>query len=146
MTDSVSQNMSHTYRFDVSVCIGPISSLLTSANHSKTFCMLRTRDATASCQNSTQWTGKFLLLLWLPDEGLEKISGYVHVNKTSCLYESAVRTWILDDRISEEITSTPVLQKWDWKQHPLIKSTLAALESAGCDGGTRRLEDWVGYS
>ena len=37
--------MSHTYRFDVSVCIGPISSLLTSANHSKTFCMLRTRDA-----------------------------------------------------------------------------------------------------
>ena len=45
MTDSVSQNMSHTYRFDVSVCIGPISSLLTSANHSKTFCMLRTRDA-----------------------------------------------------------------------------------------------------
>ena len=29
----------------------------------------------------------------------------------------------------------------EWKQHSLINSILAA-----CDGGTRRLEDWVGNS
>ena len=42
----------------------------------------------------------------------------------------------------------PVLpgKNGDWKQHPLIKTIFAdcELESASCDGGTRRLEDWVG--
>ena len=37
-------------------------------------------------------------------------------------------------------------QNGDWRQHPLIKSIFAACESARCDGGTRRLEDWVGNS
>ena len=38
----------------------------------------------------------------VPDEGLVKISGYVHhsvhVNKASRLYESAFRTWMRDDQ------------------------------------------------
>ena len=34
----------------------------------------------------------------------------------------------------------------DCRQHSLIKSIFAACESAGCDGGTRHLEDWVGKS
>ena len=40
--------------------------------------------------------------------GLAKISGDVHVNKASRLYESAVQTWILDARISVAIEWTPV--------------------------------------
>ena len=46
----------------------------------------------------------------VPDKDLAKISGYVHVNKASRLYESAVRTWILDDRISGKIEWTLVCQ------------------------------------
>ena len=69
----------------------------------------------------------------VPDEGLAKISGYVHVNKASRLYGSAVRTWILDDRISGEIEWTPVLpgkmgtggnihpSRQHWRQHPLMQ-------------------------
>ena len=57
----------------------------------------------------------------------------MHVNTASHdshLYESAVRTWILDsdDRFSGEIEWTPVLPG-DWKQHQLIKSIFAACES-----------------
>ena len=72
-----------------------------------------------------------------------KIPGYLHVDKASCLYETTVRTWILDERIIGEIEWTPVLpgKHGDWRQHPLIKCIFAA-----CDSGTRRLEDWVGKS
>ena len=75
-----------------------------------------------------------------------KISGYFHDDKASRLYETTVRTWILDERIIGEIEWTPVLRlllgrHGDWKQHPLIKSIFAA-----CDGSTRRLGDWVGNS
>ena len=59
------------------------------------------------------------------------------------LYEATVQTWIFDDRTSGEIEWTPVLpgKNRDCRQHPTIKSIFAA-----CDGGTRRLEDWVGKS
>ena len=35
----------------------------------------------------------------------------------------------------------PARRHGDWRQHPAIKSIVAA-----CDDGTRRLEDWVGKS
>ena len=50
----------------------------------------------------------------------------------SHLYESAVRTFILDDQISGEIEWTPVLS---------VKCIFAA-----CDGGTRRLLDLIDRS
>ena len=86
----------------------------------------------------------------VPENGIAKIDGYLHVNKTSLLADTAVRTWIFDDRIVGEIIWTPILpgRNGDWRQHSLIRSTFAASE--GCDGGTntgtRRLEDWVGKS
>ena len=43
------------------------------------------------------------------DEGLVKISVYLHVDKASRLYETTVRTWILDERIIGEIEWTLVL-------------------------------------
>ena len=66
----------------------------------------------------------------MPDEGLAKISGYVHVSKTSRLYESAVRTWILDDRINGEIEWTPDLpgKNGDWNlSGSNIRSSRASL-------------------
>ena len=45
----------------------------------------------------------------VPDEGLVKISGYLHVDKASRLYETTLRTWILDEQIIGEIEWTPVL-------------------------------------
>ena len=79
----------------------------------------------------------------LPDDGIAKISGYLHVDKKGKLSETAVRKWISDDRIKGEVVWTPVNpgKNGDWKQEPLINGILAA-----CDGGTRRLEDWVGNS
>ena len=79
----------------------------------------------------------------LPEDGIAKISGYLHVDKKSQLPESAVRTWIVDDRIKGDVQWTPIHpgKNGDWKQEPLISGILAA-----CDGGTRRLEDWVGSS
>ena len=59
------------------------------------------------------------------------------------LYVATVQTWIFDDWISGEIEWTAVLpgKNRDWRKDPLIKSIFAA-----CDGGTRRLEDWVDKS
>ena len=37
--------------------------------------------------------------------------------------------------------ASPSRQTWDWRQQQLIKSIFAA-----CDGGTLRLEEWVGKS
>ena len=31
----------------------------------------------------------------MPEDGLAKIFGYLHVNKTAMLYEATVQTWIL---------------------------------------------------
>jgi hypothetical protein len=79
----------------------------------------------------------------LPEDGLAPISGYLHTNNRFLLTDAAVRGWIFDDRIIEEIVWTPIHpgKNGDWKQHSLIKSIFAA-----CDGGTRRLEEWVGNS
>ena len=33
----------------------------------------------------------------VPDNGIAKIDGYLHVNKTSLLADTAVRPWIFDD-------------------------------------------------
>ena len=56
------------------------------------------------------------------DEGLVKISGCIHVIKASSLSESAVWTWIVDERISEEMDAGFAGQNGDSKQHPLLKS------------------------
>ena len=58
------------------------------------------------------------------------------------LYAATVETWICD-QISGEIEWTAVLpgKNRDWRQHPAIKSIFAA-----CDGGIRRLQDWMGKS
>ena len=79
----------------------------------------------------------------LPQDGLARISGYLHTKPQFILTEPAVRNWIFDDQIKGEVQWTPVFpgKNGDWKQHSLINSILAA-----CDGGTRRLEDWVGDS
>ena len=79
----------------------------------------------------------------VPDNCLVKISGYLHVKKECPLYESTVREWIIDDRIRGEIEWTRILpgRNKSWKQHPLIQNIFSA-----CDGGSRRLEDWVGNS
>jgi hypothetical protein len=86
----------------------------------------------------------------LPEDGLARISGYLHTNKQTLLADSAVRTWIFDDRIIGEIVWTPILpgKNGDWKQHSLIRSIVAACEDrdGGTDIGTRRLEEWVGKS
>jgi len=78
-----------------------------------------------------------------PQDGLARISGYLHASKRFLITENTVRAWILDDRISGEIEWTPVMpgRNESWKQHPLIQSILAA-----CENGTRRLEDWIGNS
>ena len=59
----------------------------------------------------------------LPEDGIAKISGYLHVNKTSQLPEAAVREWIVDDRIIGEVEWTPVFPgiNGDWRQHSLIR-------------------------
>jgi hypothetical protein len=90
----------------------------------------------------------------LPEDGLARISGYLHTNNSAALRDAAVRTWIFDDRIIGEIVWTPIMpgKNGNWRQHSLIRSIIAACE--GCDGGTdtgtgtpgRRLEDWVGKS
>jgi hypothetical protein len=45
----------------------------------------------------------------LPEDGLARISGYLHTNKQTLLADSGVRTWIFDDRIIGEIVWTPIL-------------------------------------
>ena len=76
-----------------------------------------------------------------PGVGFAQISGYVHDKNKCNITEATVRTWIFDDRFRGEIEWRPDLpgKLGDWTQHPLIKSIVAA-----CDGGTRRLEVWVG--
>ena len=44
----------------------------------------------------------------LPEDGLVRISGYLHTKPQFVLTDSAVRTWISDDRIKGEIEWTPV--------------------------------------
>ena len=69
----------------------------------------------------------------LPDDGIAKISGYLHVNKTGKLAEAVVRTWISDDRIKGEVEWTPVFRTFSWQKWglSLIRDILAA-----CDGGS----------
>ena len=79
----------------------------------------------------------------LPEDGLARISGYLHTKPQYVPRASAVQQWISDDRIKGEVEWTPVFpgKNGDWKQDSIINSILAA-----CDGGTRRLADWVGNS
>ena len=108
-SDSKSRNMSKTYRFDVSVHTGPLSSQEDVCESFKG--ILRAADARTKINGLENCSFSYNV----PDEGLAKISGYIHVNKASKisgyipvnkasrLSESAVRTRILDDRISGEI-------------------------------------------
>ena len=135
MTDSKSRIMSQTYRSDVSV--RPLSSLNDVCESFKE--ILRAADARIKICGLENCSFSYDV----PDEGLVKISGYLHVDKGSRLYETTVRTWILDERIIGEFEWTLDLpgRRGEWRQQPIIKSIFAA-----CDGGTRRLEDWVGNS
>ena len=91
--------MSCTYRFDVSMRMGP---LLSHEDVRESFReILNAADARIKLNGLENCSFSYDV----PDEGLAKISGYLHVNKASRLYGSAVRTLILNDRISGEIES-----------------------------------------
>ena len=47
----------------------------------------------------------------LPEDGLARISGYLHTNKQTLLADSAVRTWIFDDRIIKGILNESILNE-----------------------------------
>jgi hypothetical protein len=84
----------------------------------------------------------------LPEDGLARISGYLYTNKQILLADSAVQTWIFDDRIIGEIVWTPILpgKNGNWKQHLLIIRGIVAACDGGTATGTSRLEEWVGKS
>ena len=86
MTDSESRNRSHTYRFDVSVHMGPLSSHEDVCQSFKE--ILNAADARIKLNRLENCSFSYDV----PDEGLAKISGYLHVNKASRLYGSAVWT------------------------------------------------------
>ena len=88
ITDGKSQNRSHTYRFDVSVRMGPLSSQDDVCKSFKE--ILRAADARLKIKGLETCSFSYDV----PDDGLAEISGYLHVNKASRMYESAVRTWI----------------------------------------------------
>ena len=137
MTDSKSRNMSHTYRFDVSVRQDP---LLSQGNVCELFKdILRAVNARIKISGLENCAFPYDL----PDGSNENMSGYVHVNKASRLTETGVSTWKFDERIIGEIEKIPVMscRLRDWRQKQPITSFFAA-----CDSGTRRLEDWVGSS
>ena len=93
MTGSKSQIISRTYRFDVLVYTGPLSSQDDVCGSFKE--ILRAADARIKISGRENCFFSFDV----PDEGFVKISGYLHVDKASRLYETTVRTWILDERI-----------------------------------------------
>ena len=55
----------------------------------------------------------------VPEDGLEQISGYVHVKNKCNIAEATSKTWIFDDRIHGEFEWRPVLpgKLGDWTQH-----------------------------
>ena len=135
-----------TWRFDVNVQVGPLS------NQDEICDLFRGILNESKARTEISGLEQSSFSYDLPEDGLARISGYLHTNKHTELRDSAVRTWIFDDRIIGEIVWTPILpgKNGNWRQHSLIRSIVAACE--GCDGGTdtgtgtRRLEDWVGKS
>ena len=111
MTDNKSRIMSQRYRFDVSVRMGPLSSQDDVCESFKE--ILLAADARIKISGLENCSFSYDV----PDEGLVKISGYLHVDKASRLYETTVLTWILDERIIGEIEWTPVLpgRHGDWR-------------------------------
>ena len=105
MTDSRSRNRSQTYRFDVSVRMGPFKL----SSHKDVCESFRELLNAADARIKLNGLENCFFSYDVPYEGLAKISGYLHVNKASRLYGSAVLIWIIDDRISGEIEWTPVL-------------------------------------
>ena len=91
MTDSKSQDMSRSYRLDVSVHLDPLSSQDDVCQLFKD--ILRAADARIKIGGLENCAFAYNL----PDDGVAKISGYMHVNKASRLTE--VSTWIFDERI-----------------------------------------------
>ena len=104
MSDSKSRNMSQTYRFDFFlVRMGPLSSEDDVCKSFKEILQLTMPEL-----KSVDWK-----IAPSPTMCLVKISGYLHVEKASRLYETTVRTWILDERTIAirfigEIEWTPV--------------------------------------
>ena len=64
----------------------------------------------------------------LPEDGLARISGYLHTNKQTLLADSAVRTWIYDGRIIGEIVWTPIMPGKKWLS---LADTSAAVKAHG---------------
>ena len=79
MTDSESRNRSHTYRFDVLVSMGPLSS------HEDVCESFKENLNAADARINLNGLENCSFFYDVPDEGLEKISGCVHVNKASRL-------------------------------------------------------------
>ena len=139
---------SRTWRFDVNVQVGPLS------NQEAVCDLFRGILNESNARTEIRGLEQSSFSYDLPEDGLARISGYLHTNNSAALRDAAVRTWIFDDRIIGEIVWTPIMpgKNGNWRQHSLIRSIIAACE--GCDGGTdtgtgtpgRRLEDWVGKS
>ena len=89
MTDSKSRSMSHTYRFDVSVRLHPLSSQDDVCELFKDIFRADARIKISGLENCT-------FSYDLHDYGLATISGYMPVNKPSRLTETGVSTGIFD--------------------------------------------------
>ena len=97
--------MTRTYRFDAVLSIGAYSSqddVCTLFNS----ILKAAQDGDGTLGGLEQCSFSY----GMPEDGLAKISGYVHVNKTNTITEAAARGWICDDRIiGGDVEWRPVL-------------------------------------
>ena len=86
-----------TWRFDVDVRVGPLS------NHDDVCDLFKGILNESMARTEISGLKESSFSHDLPDYGLARISGYLHTNKQTLLADSAVRTWIFDDRIIGEL-------------------------------------------
>ena len=119
-----------TWRFDVDVRVGPWS------NHDDIRDLFKGILNESMARTEISGLKESSFSHDLPEDGLTRISGYLHTNKRILLADSAVRVWIFNYQIIGEIVWTPILpgKNGNWKQHSLIRSIVADCEDR--DGGT----------
>ena len=108
---------SRTLRFDFTVQMDPLSSQAEVSD------LFRAILQDAKCKLDISGLEQSSFSCGVPEDGLAKVSGYLHVNKKFLLYEATVRKWITDDRIRGDIQWNPIQpgRNGDWKDDPLIK-------------------------
>ena len=104
-----------TRSFDINVQAGAMS------DHDNVCGMFKDILNYASARIELRGLEQSSFLYDLPDDGLARISGYLHTNNRFLLTEAAVQGWILDDRIKGDVQWTPIHpgKNGDWKQEPL---------------------------